>query len=138
MKNNDIIEFLSCVSEITTKTVTKNNIIHDFVENGMIDFDNKKLPYFNKILVTYRKDPTVEDYKLFETRFPYVLQQYMDDGHVDGATFEEFGFPVDVDECGTQLRRTSTIAQESRQRAKILTHAHQVDIRAERSDNLKA
>ena len=28
------------------------------------------------------------------------------------------------------------IAQESRQRAKILTHAHQVELRAERLDNL--
>ena len=57
---------------------------------------------------------------------------------MDYATFEELCFPVDVDECGTQLRQTSTITQESRQRAKILTHAHQVGIRAERSADIKA
>ena len=57
--NNAIIEFVSCVPKMTTEAVTRNNIIHGFVENGMIDFYNKKLPYFNKILVTCRKDPTV-------------------------------------------------------------------------------
>ena len=54
----------------------------------------------------------------------------MDDGHVDDATFGDLGFPVYVYECVTLVRQTATIAQESRQRAKILTHAHQVDLRA--------
>ena len=44
---------------------------------------------------------------------------------MDDATFGELGFPVDVDECGTLVRLTATIAQKSRHRAKILTHAHQ-------------
>ena len=57
---------------------------------------------------------------------------------MDDATFEELGFPVDVDECGTSMRQTATIAQESRQRAKMITHAHQVDIRAKWSENTKS
>ena len=36
------------------------------------------------------------------------------------------------------MKQTATIAQESRQRVKILTHAHQVELCAERSANLKA
>ena len=82
---------------MTIKSVTRNNIIHVFVENGMIDFDNKRFPYFNKILEACRKEPTVEEYNICETLFPYLLQKYMDGGHMDDVTFEELGFTVDVD-----------------------------------------
>ena len=87
-KNNAIIDFVSCVPEMTEKPVTINNIIHGFVENGMIYFE---------ILSKCRKDSAVEEYKLCETRFPYLLQKYMYDGHGDDAMFEDIGFPVDVD-----------------------------------------
>ena len=137
-KNNAIIEFVSCVPEMTTQVVTINNIIHGFVDNGMIDFDNNRFPDFDKILAKCRTEPTVEEYKLCETRFPYVLQNYLEDDHVDDSKIEELGFPVDLDECGTSVRQTETITQESRQRAKILTHACQVELRAKRSANLKA
>ena len=118
--------------------MTRNNIIHGFVENGMIDFDNNRFPYFKHILETFRKDPAVEEYKLCETHFPCLLQKYLDDGHVDDATFEGNGSPVDVDEFGTSVRRTATISQESRQREQNLTHAHQFDLRSGRSENIKA
>ena len=88
---------MSCVPEILKKGVTINNIKHGFFENGMIDFDNIRFLAFNNILVTCRKYPIVEDYKLCDTRSPHLLQKYLDDGHVDDATFEEPGFPVDVD-----------------------------------------
>ena len=60
-EKNAIIDCVSCVPETTTKSVTRNNIIHGFVENGMIDFENNRFPDFNKILETCRKDPTVEE-----------------------------------------------------------------------------
>ena len=41
------------------------------------------------------------------------------------------GFPVDKDETGKVVRRESTVTQEARQRCKILTHSHQVEMRAE-------
>ena len=82
---------------MTTKAVTRNDIIHGSVENGMIDFENNRFPDFNNILATFRKDRAVEEYKLCETHFPYLLQKYMDDVHVDDAKFEELGFPVNVD-----------------------------------------
>ena len=41
--------------------MTINNIIHGFVENGMIDFENNRFPDFNKILETCRKESTVEE-----------------------------------------------------------------------------
>ena len=57
---------------------------------------------------------------------------------MNDSTFEDIGFPVYVDEYGTLVRQTETIAQESRQRAKNFTHVHQVELRAERSANIKA
>ena len=95
-------------------------------------------PYFNKILATCRKDPAVQKYKLFKIHFLQLIQKYLDYGRVDDAAFEELGFPIDVDECGTLVRRIETITQESRQRVKISTHAHQAKLRAERPDNLKS
>ena len=44
---------------MTTEAATRDKIIHVFVENGMIDFDNNRFPDFNKILEKYRKDPIV-------------------------------------------------------------------------------
>ena len=78
----------------------------------MIDFENKRFPDFSNILATFRKDPAVEEYKLCETHFTYLLQKYLDDGHVDDATFEELAFPVDLDECETLAKQTATIVQE--------------------------
>ena len=37
-KNNAIVDFVSCVPEMTKKEVTRNNIIHGFIENGMMYF----------------------------------------------------------------------------------------------------
>ena len=91
---------------MTTKSVTRNNIIHGFVENRMIDFENSRFPDFNKILEICRKDPTIEEYKMCETQFPYLLQKYLGDGRVDDATFEELCLTVDLDECGTSMRQT--------------------------------
>ena len=34
---------------MTTKVATRNNIIHSFVENGMIDFENNRFPELNNI-----------------------------------------------------------------------------------------
>ena len=120
------------------KSSDKKNIINVFVENGMIDFENNRFPDFNKILATFRKDLTVEEYNLCETHFPNLLQKYLYDGHVDYAVFEEVDFPVDVYECGNEVRWTETISKGSIHRAKILTHANQDGLCAEWSVTLKA
>ena len=71
----------------------------------MIDFRNNRLPDFDNILATYRKDPIVDQQKICEIEFTYLLQNNLDDSHVDYATFEELCFPVDVDECGTSVKQ---------------------------------
>ena len=42
-KHNAIVDFISSVLEMTSKAVIRDNIIHGFKENGMID--NKYLRY---------------------------------------------------------------------------------------------
>ena len=49
-KKNAILDFESCVPEMTTKAVTRNNTIHGFVENGMIDFENNRLHYARRCI----------------------------------------------------------------------------------------
>ena len=41
------------------------------------------------------------------------------------------GFPVDKDETGKVVRRECIVTPEARQRCKILTHAHQIEMRAD-------
>ena len=50
LQKKPIINYVSCVPEMTTKAVTRNNIIYGFVENGMIDFENNRFPDFKNIL----------------------------------------------------------------------------------------
>ena len=52
--------------------------------------------------------------------------------------FEDLGFPVDCDMDGKGIRRDATITQESRQRAKNLTHLHQAELRNEKRGLIRA
>jgi hypothetical protein len=45
---------------------------------------------------------------------------------------------LDLDSCGQEVPKTATISQESRQRAKCLTHENQVELRLERERLLQA
>ena len=58
-------------------------------------------------------------------------------GHIDDDVFEHLGFPMDEDTEGHRIRRESNINQESRHRAKNLTHKHQVELRAEQENEIE-
>ena len=63
-KKNGIIDFVSSVPEMASKEVTRNNIIHGGIQNGIIDNKMYRYPDFDKMLATCRLDPTVEEYQL--------------------------------------------------------------------------
>ena len=107
--------------------------MHGFIENGMSDDKFYRYPDMNKILATCRLDPTKDEYKLCIDKFPYLLEQYLKHGHVEDTVYEELGFPMDRDVDGKTIRRDATIAMEARQRAKVLTHEHQIELREERT-----
>ena len=68
----------------------------------------------------------------------YLFDEYLKYGFVSDKLFKQLGFPMDVDISGREVRRGSNIAQESRQRCKVLTHFHQVKLRQERKTIIQA
>ena len=103
--------------------------MHGFLQGGYIDKKKLRFPDFNKILSTCRRNPTLDEYELCKTSFHGIMKLYLQDGHVCDNVFEDLGFPMDRDPIGNQVRRKAGITQEMRQRAKILTHSHQCELR---------
>ena len=56
---NGVSHFMPSISELTSKVITKEYILHCSIENMMIDSKLLRYLYFDKILATYRFDPTV-------------------------------------------------------------------------------
>ena len=67
---------------MTSKPITRNNIIHGGVRNGKIDNKMFKYLYFGQMLAACRLDPTVEEYQLCVDTFPYFFKMYLEQGHV--------------------------------------------------------
>ena len=61
LKIAHLIDFISSVPKMTAKAVTRNNIIHGFKTNGMINKKYEKFPDLKKILSTCKKNPTESD-----------------------------------------------------------------------------
>ena len=137
-KKKALIDFISCLPQMITKAVTHSNVVHGFKQNGMVDHKHMRVPDFDSIIATCRKDPTIEEYNLCVDSFPYLYEKMMEDGHINDSVFEELGFPLDMNSGGGHVRRDATISQESQQRAKCLTHQSQVEIRQERINKLQA
>ena len=106
-KKNSLIDFIASVPAMTSKAITRDNIIHGVVENGMLDKNFFRYPDMNKILATCRRDPTNAEYKLCVDSFPMLLKKYLEHGHVNDEVFEKLGFPMDTDVDGTKVRLTS-------------------------------
>ena len=79
-KKNGIIDFVSSVPEMASKAVTRNNIIHGGVQNGMIDNKMFRYPDFDKMLATCRLDPTVEEFQICVDTFSYLFKIYLEKG----------------------------------------------------------
>ena len=130
-KEHSLIDFVSSIPAMSSKAMTFEGITHGFLEGGYIDRQHMRYPDFDKLLATCRTDPTKAEYELCEQMLPELVAKYLEKGHVGDDTFELMGFPADKDESGKVVRRESTVTQEARQICKILTHSHQVEMRAE-------
>jgi hypothetical protein len=137
-KRNALVDFISISPEMSGKACTRQNILHGFEANGVIDKESKRFPDFDQILATCRKLPTDAEYELCHRSFPTLFEHQLKYGHVPDEVFEELGFPVDCDMDGKEVRRDATITQESRQRAKNLTHVHQAELRDEKREQVRA
>ena len=85
IKRNALIDFLSCLPETLTKAVTRPNIVHGFVANGMVG-DEKKydskfgFPDFDLVLSTVRRKVTTTGYSLCQSTFPELLKIQLEKG----------------------------------------------------------
>ena len=95
-KNHAILNFVSSVPEMTSKAVTRDNILHGGLENGIIDRKLQKYPDFDAILTTCKLDPTKEEYQLCVNSFPYLFKLYQVNGYVEDDVFGQLEFPMDI------------------------------------------
>ena len=66
------------------------------------------------------------EYKLYVKNFEKSFIKMLEDGHVPDSEFQRLQFPMDMNKHGKIVPRSANIVQESRQRAKIMTHDNQV------------
>lgn len=78
------------------------------------------------MLSTCKRNPTKKEYALCLSSFEKLFKQTLENGHVPDDVFESLGFPMDKDMNGIKVQ-TATVAQESRQRVKTLTHNAQMN-----------
>ena len=133
-----LIDFLSNLPAIATKATTRNNILHGFVENGTIDKKSQRYPVLSMILGQCRSSIPKETLELVVNNFTYLYNTMMEHGRIPEEVFDELGFPPDRDVNGEVVLRNAGISQESYQRSKILTHKHQVQLRRDRLEEIKA
>jgi hypothetical protein len=63
----------------------------------------------------------------------------LEKGHIPEQVWQDLDiFPKDVDAGGNEVSRDATITQESRQRAKSLTHQYQVDLRQKHYQDIQS
>ena len=88
---------------MTAKAVTRDNVLHGFKENEMIDTKFFRFLNFNKMLATYIMDPTESEYKLCVHTFLHLFKIYQENGHINDEEFERLGLPMDKDVDGTEV-----------------------------------
>ena len=67
-KTKSLIDFITCLPQMSTKSCTVDNIQHGFFKAGYSDKEKARYPDMNKILATCRTDPTIDEYKLCEDK----------------------------------------------------------------------
>eukprot|EP00957_Ditylum_brightwellii_P163986 12485735-Ditylum_brightwellii.AAC.1 len=102
----------------------------------MIDPKSLELPDYDNILATYKKEIEKKLHDQIEEDFPVLLKHQLEYGHVPDEVFEKVGYPLDVDAYGKEVRRDSTIPQETFQRAKCSSHVYQCNLREELTANI--
>ncbi len=131
-KTKSLIDFILTLSAIATKVCTVKNIQHGFTEAGMLDGDNHRLPVYDKILVTCRRNPSLAEYENIKKNMPTILHHSCEFGHISDDIYDKLGIQQDHDKMGREVTRDASISQESYQQTKCLTHKHQIHLHKER------
>ena len=105
---------------------------------GIIDPDVHRWPVWDKILATCRQKIEREEYESIIRNFNHYLSIMEEQGHIPDQYFDDCGVRMDKDVHGKVVVRSATIAQESYQRSKCLSHEYQKKLRRERHQSIQA
>ena len=105
---------------------------------GIIDPDKLRWPIWYKILATCRQKIGHDKYENIIRNFNHYLSIMEEQGHIPDQYFDDFGVRMDKDVHGKVVVRSATIAQESYQRSKCLSHEYQKNLRRERLQSIQA
>lgn len=92
----------------------------------------------DKVIATCRTDIPQSYIDAFIENFDYLYNIMIEKGHIPEEVWNTLDiFPKDQDANGNEVSRDATISQESRQRAKSLTHQYQVDLRQKHFEDIQ-
>ena len=124
-------DFLSCLPYMLDKVCTSDNIIKGFMDVGMLDRKDKLWPDFFSLLKTKRQNISVSEISLIKSNFTELYNITVDKGHIPEDVYDRMGFPPDSVN-GQIYERDYGVEREYMQRAKVITHEYQQELRRER------
>ena len=149
-KQNAIIDFVTKLPVITHRAFDSSSLSSGFILNGQMDEDSRSIPNIYGMVNTLRdgwKMPEVSGIDRKNNREEYERQKYSShlehfrplcnqfyksarvNGHISEGEYDRYNYPLDVDSFGNIVRKDQGIVQENRQRAKIISHKKQRELR---------
>jgi hypothetical protein len=136
-KQAALVDFIACAPSTVTMTASAPVVKKGFLENGMIDKNTNSIPDMYSVLRTIGRPLLVDEYQLIVDSFPTLYRTVLEKGFVPEQVFDDLGFAQDVDMFGNERVLNATISQENQQRAKILSHQQQRQLRLERMQEIR-
>ena len=127
-KKEALVDFISIFSEIATKAATQSNIIHGYIQNGMLDVESHRYPIVHKILSTCQKTIPQEMLSKIVSNFDLFYCLTVEQGRIPEEVFDSLGFPLDENANRKEVLRNCGISQESYQQSKCLTHKYRCNL----------
>ncbi|CAB9531566.1 unknown protein [Seminavis robusta] len=141
-KHAACVDFIACYPKNATKAVNTESVSAGFAEVGMLGKSRHTeyaFPSMYGIIHTLGMNHYPQALiDLFKDNLPRLVQEVYDKGHVEETVFDELKFQVDKNYEEEEVLKQQGISQEQMQRAKCLTHEHQVELRAAKLVEAKA
>ena len=130
-RKGPLVDFLSTLPTNLTRAATHENIVHGFIQSGMLDKKTQSTPDLFNMIGTVRRLVKTDEVDLCLKTFPTLFKLQLEHGHVTDDVFDQLGYPNDVDPDDNIIRRDGGITKEPYQRAKTLSHEYQRNLRLE-------
>ena len=125
-----LVDFAARLPQMCASAFTVSNVVNSFVETGLLDRATKTEPSIEGVLGTCRRPLTQLEEKLAYTSFQHLFGLMNQKGHITDDELEAVGATRDTNSKGEVVRREAGVSAENRQRAKVLSHEVQKDLRA--------